>query len=105
MTGEDRIAEVAERDRERRHVLSDENKNEQLDAGAGDAVSVPSAQDVDESRLSAWCLFDTVAGGYVDATFRTREPTARQRETVEAGGLWSVLGGDVVPGRFEWHRV
>lgn len=79
--------------------LSETDKNESPAADAGHTVSVPSAQDVDESRLTAWCLFDLVAGEYVEATFRTREPTDRMlREVAEASD-------ESGRNRYEWHRV
>lgn len=80
-------------------LLSETDKNQPPAADAGDTVSVPSAQDVDESRLSAWCVFDLVAGSYVDATFRTRPPTEKMMQ--EYAEATDSTGAN----RFEWHRV
>lgn len=62
--------------------------------------SDPAATDVDEHRLTAWCVYDLVAGRYLEQTFRTREPSDRQRR-----GLQEAIDATTGAARFEWRRV
>lgn len=76
--GADRIAEVAERDKERRDLLGDSVSSEQ--------IILPHPQ-VSEERASAYCVLTLL--GFDESTFRTRPPTEKMlADASDAGAVW-----------------